>query len=108
MWASGPCQTTVQAADENVPARPTTPTNADADAQNSGSRSSLAGGTLRVGSPVATVACTGDSLRQPYPGTTLKPIHRSAWNRNSRKFISKILHSPAPVGPVAPLLARRQ
>src|SRR5215208_2988823 len=23
-------------------------------------------------------------------------IHRSAWNRNSRKFISKILHSPAP------------
>src|SRR5215208_4538236 len=86
MWASGPCQTTVQAADENVPARPTTPTNADADAQNSGSRSSLAGGTLRVGSPVATVACTGDSLRQPYPGTTLKPIHRSAWNRNSRKL----------------------
>jgi hypothetical protein len=24
-------------------------------------------------------------------------IHRSAWNRNSRKFISKILHSPAPI-----------
>src|SRR5829696_3412065 len=24
-------------------------------------------------------------------------IHRSAWNRNSRKFISRILHSPAPI-----------
>src|SRR5215212_6406288 len=24
-------------------------------------------------------------------------IHRSAWNRNSRKFISKILHSPTPI-----------
>src|SRR5215208_2041611 len=24
-------------------------------------------------------------------------IHRSAWNRNSRKFISKILHSLTPV-----------
>src|SRR5829696_4040140 len=24
-------------------------------------------------------------------------IHRSAWNRNSRKYISRILHSPAPI-----------
>src|SRR5215211_6564088 len=24
-------------------------------------------------------------------------IHRSAWNRYSRKFISKILHSPVPI-----------
>src|SRR5215216_130267 len=35
-------------------------------------------------------------------------IHRSAWNRNSRKFGYKILHTPTPVGPVAPLLAPRQ
>jgi hypothetical protein len=26
-------------------------------------------------------------------------IHRNAWNRNSRKFISKILHSPGPNEP---------
>ena len=30
-------------------------------------------------------------------------IHRSAWNWNSRKFISKILHSPAPVLLESPL-----
>jgi len=24
-------------------------------------------------------------------------IHRSAWNRNSRKFISRILHSPGQI-----------
>src|SRR5215211_7409092 len=29
-------------------------------------------------------------------------IHRSAWNRNSRKFISKILYSPAPIPRNAP------
>jgi hypothetical protein len=31
-------------------------------------------------------------------------IHRSAWNRNSRKFISKILHSTGPIGPESPYL----
>jgi hypothetical protein len=30
-------------------------------------------------------------------------IHRSAWNRNSRKFISKILHRGAPIPLKAPL-----
>jgi hypothetical protein len=30
-------------------------------------------------------------------------IHRSAWNINSRKFISSMLHNPTPTGPVAPL-----
>jgi hypothetical protein len=30
-------------------------------------------------------------------------IHRSAWNRNSRKFTCSNLHNRAPVGPVAPL-----
>jgi hypothetical protein len=31
------------------------------------------------------------------PPSLLALIHRSAWNRYSRKFISKILHSPAPI-----------
>jgi hypothetical protein len=31
------------------------------------------------------------------PALPLALIHRSAWNRYSRKFISKILHSPSPV-----------
>src|SRR5215208_1709374 len=35
-------------------------------------------------------------------------IHRSAWNRNSRKFTCSNLHNRAPVGPVAPLLAPRK
>src|SRR5215204_3868537 len=34
-----------------------------------------------------------DDLYPPYP------IHPSAWNRNSRKFISKILHSLSPSTP---------
>jgi hypothetical protein len=34
-------------------------------------------------------------------------IHRSAWNRNSQKFISKILHSPAPIPLEPPLQAPR-
>jgi hypothetical protein len=32
----------------------------------------------------------------PFP---LAPIQRSAWKKHSRKFISKILHSPAPILP---------
>jgi hypothetical protein len=31
------------------------------------------------------------------PALLFALIHRSAWNSNSRKFISKILHSPAPI-----------
>src|SRR5215212_8518129 len=31
-----------------------------------------------------------------HKGRVLPSIHLSAWNRNSRKFISKILHTPAP------------
>jgi hypothetical protein len=34
-------------------------------------------------------------------------IHRSAWNRNSRKFISRILHSPTPVPLQSPLQTPR-
>jgi hypothetical protein len=29
------------------------------------------------------------------------PMHRSAWKRNSRKSTTKILHSPALIGPEA-------
>src|SRR5215203_3213834 len=39
------------------------------------------------------------------PVLFLALIHRSAWNSYSRKFISKILHSPGPMGlelPIAP------
>jgi hypothetical protein len=34
-------------------------------------------------------------------------IHPSAWNRNSRKFISKILHTHTPMPLVSPLQAPR-
>jgi hypothetical protein len=34
-----------------------------------------------------------------YSGLFFAIIHRSAWKRNSRKFVSKILHSPGPMGP---------
>jgi hypothetical protein len=40
--------------------------------------------------------------------SSLPLIHRSAWNRNSRKFISKILHNPAPstlISCLLPLIA---
>ena len=36
-------------------------------------------------------------------GLSLALIHRSAWNRNSRKFISKILHSPTLLPPESPI-----
>src|SRR5215207_2955560 len=88
MSASGPRQTTIEAVHENVAAMPTTtPTNAAADAQKSGSRSSFAGGTSRVGSLVVAVACTGDSLLKPHveaPSGSLLTQHRGKWN--SRKF----------------------
>jgi hypothetical protein len=29
-------------------------------------------------------------------------IHRSAWNRYSRKLVSRIVHSPGPIGPELP------
>src|SRR5215211_5627948 len=32
-----------------------------------------------------------------YPGPSSCLIHRSAWNRYSRKSISRILHSPTPI-----------
>src|SRR5215211_8054595 len=32
-----------------------------------------------------------------------KLIHPSAWKGNSRKFISKILHSPTPLPPESPI-----
>jgi len=42
---------------------------------------------------------------RPSPRTS---IHRSAWNRNSRKFICRILHSPArtPLGAALGLIIR--
>ena len=69
-----------QATIENVPTKPpATPTNAATDAQNSGSRSSFAGGTSRVGSLVATVASTADSLLKPRAeAPTALSIHPSA------------------------------
>ena len=39
---------------------------------------------------------------------SLALIHRSAWNRYSRKFISKIPHSPAPIPPISPLQTFRR
>ena len=37
------------------------------------------------------------------PALLLAVIHRSAWNRYSPKFISKILHSPTPIPPESPI-----
>ena len=34
-------------------------------------------------------------------------IHRSAWNRNSAKFICRMLHSPGPIDPGSPQQAPR-
>jgi hypothetical protein len=39
------------------------------------------------------------------PALFLTLIHRSAWNRYSRKFISKILHSLTPVPLKTPVQA---
>jgi hypothetical protein len=41
------------------------------------------------------------------PPVPVPSIHPSAWNRNSRKFISNILHSPAPIPLESPLQAPR-
>src|SRR5215207_1966079 len=99
MWDPGPRQTTIQAAIENVPARPTTtPTKAAADAQNSGSRSSFAGGTSMVGWSVAKVASIADSLLKPRVEATPRAlctrvrgivILRTSRSRSSRKFTLK-------------------
>jgi hypothetical protein len=40
---------------------------------------------------------TKDRASQPNKLPLIASIHWSAWNRYSRKFISKILHSPGPV-----------
>jgi len=42
-----------------------------------------------------TISCIGPGLYAP---ATFSLIHRSAWKENSAKFISKILHSPSPIG----------
>src|SRR5215218_3217026 len=94
MWVTGPRQTTIQAADANVPAKPTTtPTNAADDAQNSGSRSSFAYLPSRVGSSVAKVASIGDSLRQP----RVEAPPRTLFTRVRRRRFLRSSHGPGPM-----------
>ena len=91
---AGPCQTTITAAHENVPTKPTaTPTNAAADAHNSGSRSSLAEWSLRVGSSVPAITSIGVSLRQPRGGATELTIHPSTWKV---LFLGRLEIPPSP------------
>jgi hypothetical protein len=54
-------------------------------------------------SPKSMILAATNSGKQVLRGMN-KLIHSSAWNRHSRKFISKILHKAAPLLPKAPTL----
>ena len=53
-------------------------------------------------SPNVVELCFSE-VRTQNPVLSLALIHRSAWNWNSPKFISKILHSPTPLELVTPM-----
>jgi hypothetical protein len=63
-------------------------------------------GAVYQGIATARSACLwcayGSMSLQPAVDESSTLIHRSAWNRYSRKFISKILHSRAPHTPKSP------